>query len=330
MADDLGCGDLGFYGNPKIKTPHLDKLASESTRFEYFYVSPVCSPTRASLMTGRYNFRSGVFATAFGGQLMYPDELTIAEMFAAAGYRTGIFGKWHLGDSYPMRSMDQGFVESLVIRDGATDQLACPAADSNFNPLLLHNGRPVKRRGYSNDIFTDAAMRFISENREQSFFVYLPLNTPHTPLEVPHRYYQLYKQMKLDHTEFPVKGHPLEGKADQEMISRIYGMVSNLDDNVGRLLTRLDDLKLAENSIVIFLSDNGPNQARYDNTKRAYVDATNKRPISARYNCGMRDLKGSVYEGGIRVPFFMRWPGRVSAGSRIDRIASHVYERRNA
>jgi arylsulfatase A-like enzyme len=324
LADDMGRGDLAFFGNPKIKTPNFDKLASESTRFEYFYVSPVCSPTRASLMTGRYNFRTGVVDTALGRQSMDPNEVTIAEMLRAAGYRTGIFGKWHLGDSYPMRPIDQGFEESLVIRAGGTGQLLCPRADNDFRPVLLHNGRQTNGKKYTNDLFTDAAIRFISDHRTESFFVYVPVNTPHTPLEVPERYYHTYKQMNLGHSEFPSAGHPLEGKADQEMIARIYGMVASLDENVGRLLAKLDELKLKENTIVIFLSDNGANQAQIDPKTGLYQDATNRRPINARYNCGMLDLKGSVYEGGIRVPFFLRWPAKLKAGRNIEHVAAHI------
>ena len=324
LADDMGRCDLAFFGNPKIQTPNFDKLARESTRFEYFYVSPVCSPTRSSLMTGRYNFRTGVVDTALGRESMYPEEVTLAEMLRSAGYRTGIFGKWHLGDSYPMRPVDQGFEESLVIRSGGTGQLACPRKDNNFRPVLLHNGRQVSGNKYTNDLFTDAAIRFISDHSKEPFFVYLPVNTPHTPLEVPERYYRVYKQMNLEHSEFPGAGHPLEGKADQEMIARIYGMVASLDENVGRLLAKLDELKLKENTILIFLSDNGANQAYVDPKTGLYQDATNRRPLNARYNCGMLDLKGSVYEGGIRVPFFVRWPAKLKGRRTIERIAAHI------
>lgn len=324
MADDLGSGDLAFYGNPKVRTPHLDQLAREGTRFEHFYVSPVCSPTRASLMTGRYNFRTGVVDTLLGRQSMHPDEVTLAEMLRKAGYRTGVFGKWHLGDSYPMRPVDQGFEESLVIRTGGTGQLVCPREETNFRPVLLHNGRQTTGRGYVADLFTDAAIRFLTQYRDRPFFVYLPFNTPHTPLEVPERYYRAYRRMNLEHSEFPQSGHPLEGKADQEMIARIYGMVENLDDNVGRLLAKLEELQLAKDTIVMFMSDNGPLQARYDPQKGFYLDATNRRPINARYNRGMLDLKGSMYEGGIRSPFFIRWPGTLKSNRAIETIAAHI------
>lgn len=324
LADDLGSGDLGFYGNPKVRTPHLDRLAREGTRFEYFYVSPVCSPTRASLMTGRYHFRTGVVDTALGRQSMHPDEVTLAELLREAGYRTGIFGKWHLGDSYPMRPIDQGFEESLVIRTGGTGQLVCPREETNFRPMLLHNGRQTNGKGYTADLFTEAAIRFLSKYRDRPFFVYLPFNTPHTPLEVPERYYGHYKQVNLEHSEFPASGHPLAGKADQEMIARIYGMVENLDANVGRLLAKLDELQLAQDTILIFMSDNGPLQARYDPQKGIYLDATNRRPLNARYNRGMLDLKGSVHEGGIRSPFFIRWPDELKPNRSVKAIAAHI------
>src|SRR5262245_31709342 len=159
IADDMGHGDLGVHGNPKIKTPNLDKLARQSTRFENFYVSPVCAPTRASLLTGRYNYRTGVVDTYLGRAMMHTDEVTLAEMLSSAGYRTGIFGKWHLGDNYPLRAIDQGFHEALVHKGGGIGQPSDPpGGNSYFDPFLEHNGKTVKTKGYCSDVFTDAAM----------------------------------------------------------------------------------------------------------------------------------------------------------------------------
>ncbi len=305
IADDMGHGDLGFHRNPKIRTPHLDRLAKQSTRLKYFYVSPVCSPTRASLMTGRYNYRTGVVDTFLGRSMMHPDEVTLAEMLAAAGYRTGIFGKWHLGDNYPLRAMDQGFQEALVLKGGGIGQPSDPPGGSSyFDPVLQHNGKQVRKKGYSSDVFTDAAMDFIVKNRDHPFFVYLPFNCPHTPLEVPDSYQNIYKNMNLEHDQFPAVGHPLPGRAQQDVIAKVYGMVTNIDDNIGRLLAKLDELGLANETIVIFLTDNGPQQVRY--------------------NSGMLMRKGSVHEGGVRVPCFWRWPGHIPADRDIDRIAAHI------
>jgi arylsulfatase A-like enzyme len=305
ITDDQGYGDLGAHGNPKLSTPNLDRLARESVVFQSFYVSPVCSPTRASLMTGRYNYRTGVVDTYLGRSLMHPDEVTLAEMLATAGYRTSIFGKWHLGDNYPMRAIDQGFQESLTLNGGGIGQPSDPpGGESYFDPILFANGKPQQTRGYVSDVITSAAIRFIEKNRNRPFFTYLAFNAPHTPLEVPDKYYQPYRQMNLKPTDFPTAGHPFPQNFDPETTARIYGMVENLDDNVGRLLQKLDELKLSEHTIIIFLTDNGPQQPRY--------------------NAGMLQRKGSTHEGGIRVPCFVRWPGKFAAGRKVDRIAAHI------
>lgn len=305
MADDMGHGDLGFHGNPIIKTPNLDKLARQSVRMKYFFVSPVCAPTRSSLLTGRYNYRTGVVDTFIGRALMYPDEVTLAELLAAAGYRTGIFGKWHLGDNYPLRAIDQGFQEALVLRGGGIGQPSDPpGGESYFDPVLQHNGRQVQKKGYCSDVFTDAAIDFIGKNRAGPFFCYLPFNAPHTPLQVPQKAHQMYAKLNLAHDQFPKFGQPLPGKADQDTTAKVYGMVTNIDDNIGRLLAKLDELGLADNTIVIFLTDNGPQQVRY--------------------NSGMLMRKGSVHEGGVRVPFFVRWPAQLPRDRDVDRIAAHI------
>jgi arylsulfatase A-like enzyme len=231
-------------------------------------------------MTGRYNYRTGVVDTYLGRSMMHSDEVTVAEILRAAGYRTGIFGKWHLGDNYPLRSVDQGFEESLVHTGGGIGQPSDPPGNSYFDPILQHNGKAEKYKGYCTDIFTDAAMRFIERNRSRPFFAYLSTNAPHGPLQIDDAYVSPYKAMGLDDT------------------------TARVDENVGQLLGRLRELNLDENTIVIFLTDNGPQQNRY--------------------NGGMRGRKGTVYEGGIRVPCFVRWPEVLKGGRRVDRIAAHV------
>jgi arylsulfatase A-like enzyme len=305
ITDDQGYGDLGAHGNPKVKTPHVDGLARDGVRFRHFYVSPVCSPTRASLMTGRWNYRTGVVDTYLGRSMMHPDEVTLAEALGAAGYRTGIFGKWHLGDNYPMRPIDQGFQEALVLRGGGLVQPADPPEGNSYtDPVLMRNGKWEKTKGYCSDVYTDAAMKFIADGKDQPFFCYLAFNCPHTPLQVQDKDLEPYKKMNLAFDQFPKVGHPLPGKANEEETAKVYGMITNIDDNLGRLFAKLDELTLTQDTIVVFLTDNGPQQPRWV--------------------AGMKSRKGSVYEGGIRVPCFVRWPGKLKAGREVEQIAAHI------
>ncbi len=292
VTDDQGYGDLGATGNPTIRTPRLDALAGQSARFRSFCVSPVCSPTRASLLTGRYPYRTGVVDTFRGRSRMRPDEVTLAEALGHAGYRTGIFGKWHLGDNPPCRAMDQGFATSLVLRGGGLGQgFGPPGGDRYTDPTLIRDGREVRAEGYCTDIFADAAIRFVEAEPGRPFFACLAFNAPHDPLEVPDRFLEPYEAL-LGTTE------------DAAAAARVYAMLGSVDANVGRLLDRLDTLGLARDTIVAFLSDNGP-----------------ARP---RYNAGLLGLKQSVHEGGIRSPCFVRWPGRIDAGRVVDVPAAQV------
>ncbi|GMW00265.1 MAG: hypothetical protein AMXMBFR84_14030 [Candidatus Hydrogenedentota bacterium] len=291
IADDMGYGDLACHGNPYISTPHLDQLRQESTRFKRFYVSPVCSPTRASLMTGRYNFRTGAVDTFMGRSTMFPDEVTLAEIMREAGYATGLFGKWHLGDTFPSRPSDSGFQEVLCHMGGGIGQPSDPPGNGYFDPILQHNGEFVPVQGYCTDIFANATIEFMKVNRDRPFFAYLSTNAPHGPLEIAGRYYHRYASMGLD-----------------EQTARVYGMVENLDENVGNILSALTELGLAENTIVLFLTDNGPQAS----------------PVGVRFNSGMRGSKTTVYEGGIRVPCFVRFPGRIKADRDIEQIAGHI------
>ena len=310
ITDDQGYGDLGINGNPHVKTPVLDYLARQSTRFNNFYVCPVSAPTRAALMTGRYSLRTGVRDTYNGGAMMASSEVTIAEMLRNAGYVTGQFGKWHLGDNYPMRPIDQGFDESLMHLGGGMGQpgdiTTWPKKDSSyFNPILWHNGKKQKFNGYCSDIFTCEAIRFIEKNKDQPFFCYLAFNAPHTPLQVPEEYYNNYRNLDPsagfgnDKRPFPVMS-----ERDKEDARRVYAMVTNIDDNVGRLLNKLDELKIDEKTIVIFMTDNGPQQRRY--------------------NAGLRGLKSSVYRGGVRVPLWIRYPGTRKSGIDIEATAANI------
>lgn len=310
MADDQGYGDLGITGNPHVKTPVIDKFASENIRFNNFYVSPVCAPTRSSLMTGRFSLRTGIRDTYNGGAIMATSEVTIAEMLKKAGYISGIFGKWHLGDNYPSRPNDQGFDESVIHLSGGMGQVGDLTTyfkydKSYFDPVLWHNGKTEAYKGYCTDIFTENAIRFIEKNRQKPFFCYLAFNAPHTPLQVPDKYYQMYKDIDPS-SGFENDDRPFVkmSEKNKEDARKVYAMVTNIDENVGKLLRKLDDLKLTENTLVIFMTDNGPQQTRYI--------------------AGLRGRKGSVYRGGVRVPFFMRLPALYNGEKDIETTAAHI------
>lgn len=296
MTDDQGYGDVGVHGNDVIDTPNLDELAREGTEMTRFYVNPNCSPTRASLMTGRWSVRTGVSGVHSTEHLLNAGEVTVAEMFAEAGYRTGIFGKWHLGDDYPMRPTNQGFQEALVHKGGGIGQSAGPPGNSYFDPILEHNNVSKKYEGYCDDIFARATMDFIKKESDKPFFAYYATNLPHRPLTVSDE-----------------RADPYREKGLHEYNARTYGMITNVDANVGRLMDTLEEEGIADNTIVIFLSDNGPR------TRRTKNDAQ-----PGRYVAGLRGTKTSVYENGIRVPFFIRWPGKIPAGQKIDQITAHV------
>jgi arylsulfatase A-like enzyme len=307
LTDDQGYGDLGCHGNPLIRTPNLDRFARESVRLKSFYVSPVCSPTRASLLTGRYHYRTGVVDTYAGRSLMAPDEVTLAEMLAVAGYRTGIFGKWHLGDNAPLRASDQGFQEALVIKGGGIGQASDPPGGSSyFDPILQHNGMQKRYSGYCSDVFATAAIQFVSAADTRPFFAYLAFNCPHDPLEAPAAELAAYRAMSLTARDFPQVGRPIPEAlmSSPEALARVYAMVSNIDANVGRVLGALETKGLMRDTIVIFLTDNGPAQVRF--------------------NAGLRGFKGTVYEGGIHVPCYIRWPGKLKPGHVVDRITAHI------
>ena len=309
MTDDQGYGDFGITGNPHVQTPIIDAFGSNSIRFNNFYVSPVCAPTRSSLMTGRYSLRTGIRDTYNGGAIMASNEVTIAEMLKEADYQTGIFGKWHLGDNYPSRPSDQGFDESLIHLSGGMGQVGdfttyFQGDRSYFDPVLWHNNEKESYQGYCSDIFTEKAIDFIEKSKEGPFFCYLSFNAPHTPLQVPDSYYQRYKDIDPS-SGFENDERPFSKMSDKdkEDARKVYAMVSNIDENIGKLFKKLEELDVAKNTIVIFMTDNGPQQTRYV--------------------AGMRGRKGSVYQGGVRVPFFMRYPAMFKENKEINITAAH-------
>ena len=309
MTDDQGFGDLGINQNPNIITPNIDKFANKSIQFNNFFVSPVCAPTRSSLMTGRYSLRTGVRDTYNGGAIMSNNETTIAEILREANYATGIFGKWHLGDNYPFRPSEQGFDESLIHLAGGIGQVGdftnyFKGDRSYFDPILWKNNKQNQYEGYCSDIFAENAIEFIEKNKNNSFFCYLSFNAPHTPLQVPEKYYNMYKDLDPelgfndDLSDFRMN------EKDKEDARKIYGMVTNIDDNIGKVINKLKELKIEEETIIIFMTDNGPQQIRY--------------------NSSMKGRKGTVYNGGIRVPFYIQYSEKFKESKVINKMSAHI------
>ena len=300
ITDDQGYGDLGAHGNTMIQTPNLDKLYTESVRLTDFHVDPTCSPTRSALMSGRYSTRTGVWHTIMGRSLMSPREVTPAELFKAGGYRTGMFGKWHLGDNFPCRPQDQGFHEAFYHGGGGVGQGPDYWGNDYFDDTYFRNGTPEKVTGYCTDVWFRDALRFIEENRHRPFFVYLSTNAPHGPYLVDEKYWKPYA----------AKGVP-------ESMARFYGMITNIDENMGELTSKLEAWGLEENTILIFMTDNGSS---------AGAGRRRKEPGTwGGFNAGMRAGKGSEYDGGHRVPLFVRWPkGKIGGGRDVEQLTAHV------
>ncbi len=301
MTDDQGYGDLACHGNPLIKTPHMDRMHAEGVRLTDFQVSPTCAPTRCSLMTGRHEFKSGVTHTILERERMNPAATTIAQVLKSAGYATGIFGKWHLGDEPDHQPGRRGFDEVYIHGAGGIGQTypgSCGDAPGNeyFDPALLHNGAFEKTKGYCTDLFFEQALRWIGARSggEQPFFAYITTNTPHSPHVSPgERYSALYAGKSIN-------GKPLDAEA-----VAYYAMITNIDDNLGRLLARLDELGRTADTLVIFMTDNGGTHTRL-------------------FSAGMRGGKNTPYEGGTHVPCFWRWPGKLPAGVDVSQLTAHI------
>ena len=290
LTDDQGWGDLSLNGNRNLNTPRIDSLAKNGVQFDRFYVCAVCSPTRAEFLTGRYHARSGVYSTSAGGERMNLDETTIADSFRAAGYRTGAFGKWHNGMQYPYHPNGRGFDEYYGFCSGHWGDY--------FSPPLEHNGALVQGDGFCIDDFTNKAIEFMrrAKQADKPFFAYLPFNTPHSPMQVPNPYWKRFKDKDLPmHNREPQKEVP-------NHLRCALAMCENIDWNVGRLLDFLEEEELAEDTIVLYFCDNGPN--------------------GVRWNGGMKGRKGSTDEGGVRSPLLIRWPTHLAPGQTIKPIAS--------
>jgi arylsulfatase A-like enzyme len=290
LSDDQGWGDLGLHGNVNLETPNIDSLARDGAMFHRFFVCAVCAPTRAEFLTGRYHPRGGVRGVTAGAERLNTDEKTIADTFKAAGYATGAFGKWHNGTQYPYHPNGRGFDEFYGFCSGHWGNY--------FDPILEHNGKIVRGKGYIVDDLTDHALAFIERNRSRPFFCYLPYNTPHSPMQVPDRFFD-------EHKDNPLKMRNRDPEKEQPDKTRCaLAMCENIDWNVGRVLKKLNDLNLSDDTIVVYFSDNGPN--------------------SWRWNDGMKGRKGSTDEGGLRVPCIVRWPRRIKPGKKIPQIAAAI------
>ena len=310
ITDDQGYGDLGITGNPHVKTPVLDAFAKGSGQVQQLLRIPGLCAYPFQPDDRRYSLRTGVRDTYNGGAIMASNEVTIAEMLKQTNYKTGAFGKWHLGDNYPSTPNYQGFDESVIHLSGGMGQVGdfttyFQRDSSYFDPVLWHNGKQESYDGYCSDIFTDQAIDFIEKNHQSPLFCYLSFNAPHTPLQVPDEYYQMYKDIDPA-TGFEEDARPFVkmSEKDKEDARKVYAMVTNIDDNVGKVLQKLDELKIADNTIVIFMTDNGPQQIRYV--------------------AGMRGRKGRVYQGGVRVPFYMRYPALLKADKDVETPAAHI------
>lgn len=273
LTDDQGYGDVGAHGNPVLRTPQFDRLRAGSVRFTQFHVSPMCTPTRGQLLTGVDALRNGAMNVSSGRAMLRTGFATMPEVFAANGYRTGMFGKWHLGDSYPYRPQDRGFQESVWLKSSMSPSAADHWNNDYFDDVYEHNGRPEPYTGYCTDVFFREAMHWMGRQRADGapFLCYLPTNAPHGPFFVPDKYRQAYAGQDPSTASF-------------------FGMIANLDENVGRLLDFLDRTGLADDTIVVFLTDNGTTGG------------------DKVFNAGMRGTKTTLYEGGHRVPCFIRWP----------------------
>lgn len=292
VTDDQGYWDTGATGNPHIDTPHMDSIANDGMQFKRFYTAPVCAPTRAGLMTGRYYLRTGLYNTRFGGDTLGKDEITVAQLLKSNGYRTGLFGKWHLGKYFGYQPNQRGFDEFMGHYHGHLERY-------EFPNQIVHNGKPVEARGYVTDLFTDAAIDFVESTTKTSddpFFCYLAYNAPHSPFLLDTSHFGQPEGDKLL-TKYLGKKMPIRE-------ARIYALIERVDQNIGRLLNSLKTLGIERDTLVLFMSDNGG--------------------VSKFWKGGMRGYKASPYEGGVRSPLFVRWPGVVKPGGEIETQTSHV------
>lgn len=313
MTDDQGYGPVGRHGHPWIETPNLDKLYDQSTRLTRFLVSPTCSPTRAALMTGRHPLKNGITHTILERERMTLKANTLPQTLKKAGYTSGIFGKWHLGDEEAYQPHKRGFDEVFIHGAGGIGQgYKCSCADvpgnKYFDPVIRHNGSFVKTKGYCTDLFFTAALGWIKDKKEsgEPFFTYITTNAPHGPFIAP-----ASNTKRFTDLGFAAK------------TAGFYGMIENIDENMGRLMAKLAEWDLEENTILIFMSDNGMTGGGAGRAGKPLGKTKDGKPMMM-FNAGQKGLKGSADEGGVRVPFFIRWKGTLEAGRDIPSVAAHI------
>jgi arylsulfatase A-like enzyme len=313
ITDDQGYGPVGRHGHPWLRTPHLDALHDASTRFTRFLVSPTCSPTRSAIMTGRHPLKNGITHTILERERMALDAKTLPQVLRGAGYATGIFGKWHLGDEAAYQPENRGFDETFIHGAGGIGQkYDCSCADAPDNtyldPVIRHNGKFVKTTGFCTDVFFRAALGWVKAKKDGDapFFAYLSTNAPHGPFIAPEKNAKRFTDLGFGREQ-----------------AGFYGMIENIDENMGLMMDKLAEWGLMKNTVVIFMSDNGMTGGGSGKPGQSMGrDETGAEMLP--YNAGMKGLKGSADEGGVRVPFFFRWDGRVAAGRDIGTIAAHI------
>ena len=308
ITDDQGYGPIGKHGHPWIHTPHLDKLYDTSTRFTRFMVSPTCAPTRSALMTGRHPMKNGVTHTILERERMTLKATTLPQVLKQAGYTSGIFGKWHLGDEELYQPHKRGFDEAFIHGAGGIGQAyncSCADAPGNkyFDPVVRHNGSFVKTKGFCTDIFFTAALGWIKEKKQENapFFAYITTNAPHGPFIAPPKNTKKFIDRGFGKTQ-----------------AGFYGMIENIDENMGRLMGKLQEWDLYNDTILIFMSDNGMTGG---GSGRMGQEVAKGYPF---FNAGMKGLKGSADEGGVRVPFLVRWDNQWEAGRDIETLSAHI------
>ncbi len=299
ITDDQGYGDLACHGNPIIQTPNIDQFHSEGVRFNNFHVGTTCTPTRGGLLTGRNANRNGTWHTIGGCSILNEREVTLADVFKENGYATAMFGKWHLGDNYPFRPHDRGFNETFYHAAGGVGQTPDYWLNDYFDDTYFRNGTPEKAKGYCTDVWFDEAEQFVSTHKGEPFFMYLSLNAPHGPFNVPESYASIYDDAPL-----------------QDRQKNFYGMITQLDERFGQLRQLLKDTGIEDNTLLVFMTDNGTAAGYWYNKKEKTMTG---------YNANMRGTKGSQYDGGHRVPFIVKWPkGKIEGGKDVNALAAHV------
>ena len=300
LTDDQGWGDLSLNGNKDLHTPNIDKIALNGVRFDRFFVSPVCSPTRAEILTGRHHTRTGVYDVSLGGERINVDEETLGDLFKAAGYRTAAYGKWHNGMQAPYHPNTRGFDQFYGFCSGHWGNY--------FNPVLEKNGELVKGKGFITDDLTNHGIEFIKKNKSNPFFLYMPFNTPHSPMQVPDKYWNKFKNKDLTQkgtlSNIPDDKYSGTNSKGENHSKAALAMCENIDWNVGRIIETLESQKIIDNTIIIYLSDNGPN--------------------GHRWNGEMKGIKGSTDEGGTRSPMIISWKGNIPSGKKVSKIASGI------